>query len=215
MNSYQEIWEPKMENVMNEMMDLLKRHQIKDFRTIELFCADGSMICNRMAEKSISFIGYEINPDKEKEFKKNVKNGQFCCADSIKMMENLQEGEIGTYNLISTDAPCCVYGENYCEHFDVLKYIYKLIKKEEKVGCVFPVVIKPYDTEKQENREWMEKRQEFYKTADKDLDPEKVCDIYDAVFEKQNLQVIERCYTCRKYRNGEDWLYEYMYILKK
>lgn len=215
MNNNQEIWVPKIENVMEDMMDLLKRHNIKDFRTIELFSADGSMICNKMAEKSITFVGYEIDPDKEEAFKKNVKNGEFRCADSIKMLANLKEGEIGTYNLISMDAPCCVYGEDYCEHFNTIRYVYKLIKQGEKVGCVFPVVIKPYDTDKPENRVWIEKRKEFYNTADKNLDPEQICDIYDSVFEEQNIQVIERCYTCRKYRNGEDWLYEYMYVLKK
>lgn len=215
MSERETIWEAKSEDVIRDMLRLKDRYGIKEFKAIELYGGDGHTLSNRMAEHSVSFVGYDINPAKEEGFKGNVPNGEFRCCDSVKMMMQMQDDEIGTFNLISADAPICIYGEGYCEHFEILKYVHKLLKKGEKVLCVFPVTAKPYDTEKEENRAWMEKRAEFYGTGEKNLDLDAAYDIYDSVFKKQNLKVIERCYTCREYRNGVDWMYEYMYVLEK
>lgn len=209
------VWEPKSENVIRDMLELKEKYQIGDLRAIELYGGDGHTLSNKMAEESVSFIGYDINPEKEEGFKKNVVNGEFRCGDSVKLLTTMQEGEIGTFNLISTDAPICCYGENYCEHFEILNYVYKLMKKGEKVLCVFPVVPKPYDTDKAENGEWMKRRAQFYGTEERDLDLDKTFGVYDALFENQNLQVLERRYTCREYRNGVDWMYEYMYVAER
>ena len=215
MSEREAIWEAKSEDVIRNMLKLKTKYGIEEFKAIELYGGDGHTLSNKMAEQSASFIGYDINPDKEEGFKRNVVNGEFRCGDSVKMMRTMQDGEIGTYNLISTDAPICIYGEDYCEHFEILEYVYKLLERDRKVLCVFPVTVKPYDTEKEENSEWMKKRAEFYKTEGKNLDLDAVYDIYDGIFEKQGLKVIERCYTCREYRNGVDWMYEYMYVLVK
>lgn len=61
----------------------------------------------------------------------------------------------------------------------------------------------------------MERRKEFYATQENNLDLDKVYGIYDKIFEKQGLDVVDRLYTCRGHRNGIDWLYEYIYILEK
>ena len=81
--------------------------------------------------------------------------------------------------------------------------------------CVFPVLHVPYDIDKEENLAWMERRKQFYETQENNLDLDKVCDIYDKIFEKQGLNVVDRLYVCRGHRNGIDYLYEYAYILEK
>lgn len=215
MSNLDVIWEPKSDDVIKDILKLKDIHDIKEFRTIELYGGDGHTLSNKMAEQSVSFIGYDINPDKEQGFRQNVINGEFRCRDSVKMMMTMGDGEIGTYSLISTDAPICIYGEDYCEHFEIINYIYKLIASGEKVLYVFPVVPKPYDTEKKENAAWLKRRETFYRTVEKNLDLDKLFTIYDEIFEKQNLKVLQHSYTCREYRNEIDWMYEYMYVLNK
>ncbi len=214
-NNTETIWEAKREDVIRDMIKLKNKYGIGDFKAIELYGGDGHTLSNKMAEQSVSFVGYDINPDKAEGFRQNVPNGEFRCGDSVKMMKTMREGEIGFYNLISTDAPICIYGENYCEHFEVIEYIYKLLKQGERSLCVFPVVPKPYDTEKEENAKWMKRREKFYGTQNVNLDLNKVFDIYDELFKKQNLQIYEHCFTCREYRNNIDWMYEFMYVLEK
>lgn len=214
-NNLETVWEPKSENVIRDMVELKEKYGIGEFRAIELYGGDGHTLSNKMAEQSISFIGYDINPEKEEGFKQNVVNGEFRCGDSVKLMMTMKAGEIGTFNLISTDAPICIYGEDYCEHFEILNYVHKLLEKGEKVLCVFPVVPKPYNTDKEENGAWMKRREQFYRTKEINLDLEKIFAIYDELFESQNLQIFERKYTCREYRNGVDWMYEFMYVLEK
>ncbi|MDE7205438.1 MAG: hypothetical protein K2O91_26845 [Lachnospiraceae bacterium] len=216
MNSKEKvIWESKSEDVIETMLKLKEQYGIGEFRTIELYGGDGHTLSNKMAEQSISFVGYDIDPEKEVDFKKNVLNGEFNCKDSVKMMRTMKEGELGGYNLISTDAPICIYGEDYCEHFEIIQYIYKLINQGEIVLYVFPVVPKPYNTDKKENLAWLKRREEFYKTKDINLDLDNIYTIYDYILKKQKLRILERCYICREYRNGVDWMYEFMYVLEK
>lgn len=215
MNERETIWEAKGEDVIRKMLEIKNRYGIVTFRAIEMYGSDGHTLSDKMAGQCGSFVAYEINPEKEEGFRRNVPNGEFRCGDSVKMMRDMKEGEIGTYNLVSMDAPICIYGEDYCEHFEILNDTYKLLEQGEEALCVFPVVPKPYDAEKAENREWMKRRDEFYRTKSVNLDLESVYDIYDEIFSRQNLQIIDRDYVCREYRNGVDWMYEFMYVLEK
>lgn len=214
-NNKETIWEAKSEDVIQSMLELKEKYKVGELRAIELYGGDGHTLSNKMAEHCVSFIGYDINPEKEKGFKQNVANGEFRCGDSVKMMKTMKEGEIGSFNLVSVDAPICIYGEDYCEHFEILEYVYKLLKRGEKVLCGFPVVPKPYDTEKEENGAWISRRKAFYKTEDINLDLDKTYAIYDEIFNRQELRILERRYICREYRNGIDWMYEFMYVLEK
>lgn len=209
------ILEPKNENVMKGILKMREESSIGDLKSIELYASDGHLLSHKMAEQSIYFVGYEIDPSKEKGFKRNISNGEFRCGDSVEMMKTINDGEIGYYNLISVDAPICIYGDDYCEHFEIMNYVYKLIAPGEKVLCVFPVVPKPYDTDKKENAPWMKRRGLFYDTAEINLDLDKAVDTYNKVFETQGLQVLGNMYVCREYRNKIDWMYEYIYVLQK
>lgn len=215
MDSREIIWEAKSENVIKEMLMLKNKYGIDEFSAIELYGGDGHTLSNKMAEQSQFFIGYEINSAKEKGFKQNIPNGEFRCKDSVDMMITIKDEEIGTYNLVSMDAPICIYGNDYCEHFEIIRHVYKLLALNEKTLCVFPVVAKPYDTDKMENAAWLKRREIFYGTKDLSLDLNKTLEVYDAIFRKQNLKILERRFVCREFRNGVDWMYEYMYILEK
>ncbi len=209
------VWERRNEDIVNDLLKLKDKYHINEFNCVEIFCGDGSMLTAQIANVCASFAGYDIDPNKEELFKVNIPKGEFRCGDSVKMLMTMEDGAVGTYNLILADAFISIYGDNYCENFQALEYIYKLMKKGETTICVYPVAAKPYDTEKEENRAWMERRKAFYRTESTNLDLDKTFEIYDELFEKQKLQIIERRYTCRAYRNGVDWLYAFMYVLKK
>ena len=209
----QTVWLPKGADVLKGILKMKEKYGIGELKAIEFYAGDGHTLSNQMSEQCGSFVAYDIDPLKEDGFKKNVANGEFRLGDSVKMMITLNEGELGNYNLISADAPICIYGEDYCEHFEILNYVYKLVPEGEKAVCVFPVVPKPYDTEKKENAEWMRRRGAFYKTEDKNLDLEKAIVIYNDIFKRQGFQVMDSLYICREYRNGIDWMYEFVYVL--
>lgn len=209
------ILEPRYEDVMEGLLKMREENGIGKLKLIELYASDGHLISHKIAEQSSFFVGYEIDPSKEEGFRRNIANGEFRCGDSVKMMETIKDGEIGYYNLISVDAPVCIYGDDYCEHFETINYVYKLISPGEKVLCVIPVVSKPYDTDKKENAPWMKRRGLFYNTEEVNLDLDNAVQTYDQVFEKQGLHVLKNLYVCREYRNKIDWVYEYIYVLQR
>lgn len=209
------ILEPRNEDVMEGILKMREDTAIGELKSIELYASDGHILSHKIAEQSISFVGYEIDPSKEEGFRKNIANGEFRCGDSVKMMKTINDGEIGYYNLIGVDNPVCIYGDDYCEHFEIINYIYKLIAPGDKVLCVLTVVTKPYDTDKRENAPWMKRRGQFYNTVEINLDLDQTVEIYNQVFEGQGLQVLKNIYVCREYRNEVDWVYDYIYALQR
>lgn len=209
------VWESKGEDVVSHILKLKQKYEIGELHAIELYAGDGHTLSNKMAEHCISFVAYDIDPTKEAGFRKNVPNGEFRCKDSVDLVRGMCDGELGYFNMISADGPVCIYGNNYCEHFEVIKYVYKFIKGEEKVLCVFPVIVKPYDIDKPENFVWLKRREKFYGTKNQNLDLAQVPEIYDSIFKAQKLSIIDRRYICREFRNGLDWMYEFIYVLQR
>ena len=93
------------------------------------------------------------------------------------------------FDLILIDNPNNTYGLNgeYCEHFDILGNIVKLIDK--KAVVIFNVNRQPFNYSK--FPDWKKRRDEFYGIKDtENVSIEKLLTFYEAFFKKMRLKVI-------------------------
>ena len=138
---------------------------LENFKAIEIFGGEGvnDSIFSKYAKY---FEIWEIDSSLESELNKNVPNAKIKFCDSIKTLN--ENNDFGFFDLILIDNPMSVFGEKleYCEHFDVIKNIEKLIDKEAIV--IFLVNKKPFFSKKlkKKNILWRKRRQEFYGKVD-------------------------------------------------
>ena len=143
------------------IVDFLKEKvRLEDCKSIEIFGGEG-VNDSIFSKNTKSLEIWEIDSSLESELEKNVPNAKIRFCDSIK---NLNENnDFGFFDLILIDNPMSVFGKNfeYCEHFDVIKNISKLIDKEAIV--IFLINKKPFFKKNEEkNVIWKERRQIFY-----------------------------------------------------
>jgi len=87
------------------------------------------------------------------------------------------------------DNPQNCYGQNseYCEHFDVILKILKLLKKSGIL--IFNINKKPFNYQKFPN--WIKRRNEFYKLEDtSELKIDWLLDFYKKFFLRNNKKMI-------------------------
>jgi len=116
-----------------------------------------------------TFEIWEIDQKLKPQLEKRFPNSKIKICDSIEILKNSQK--IRKSDLILIDNPMSVFGMEknsvgYCEHFDVIKNIEKLIDKEAIV--IFLVNKKPFFSKKlkKKNILWRKRRQEFYGKVD-------------------------------------------------
>jgi hypothetical protein len=107
--------------------------------------------------------------------------------DSIK---TLQENEnLHSYDLILVDNPNNTYGPNgeYCEHFDILENIKKIIDK--KATVIFNVNRNPFNYS--DFPEWKKRREEFYQKMETEkMSINDLLRFYKEFFKKNGLETI-------------------------
>lgn len=141
--------------------------QLNKMDGIELFGRDGGWQTVTYANKLKSLEVWEIDLQFKEKLKKNLPNAKIKFLDSINEIKTKSTKELGKYNFIVIDNPQNCYGE-YCEHFDVLKNISKLINKEAII--IFNINLHPFNYEK--NQKWKSRRNKFYNnenTANMDI----------------------------------------------
>lgn len=194
-----------VDDCVNAIFNMVEVYSIKDLNVVELFCGDGTLFSGLMSKHCDSLVGYEIDPKKEHAFLQNVRNGVFICRDSVKMMQEAQEGELGTYHIITIDSPSCIYGNNYCESFEIVPNLYKILPNNEVSIIALDIIHVPYNIEI--NQEWINRRSQFYLTDGNVLDIEYAKDFYSQKLREQGVDVIEMKPVCREWRDGIDYFY--------
>ena len=125
---------------------------------------------------------------------KNFPNAKIKICDSIEILNKSQK--IRKFDLILIDNPMSVFGIKknsfeYCEHFDVIKNIKKLIDKEAIV--IFLVNKKPFFSKKlkKKNMLWRKRRQEFYGSIDtNNMSIQFLTSFYTELFKSLGLMTI-------------------------
>jgi len=154
---------------------------LENFKAIEIFGGEGvnDSIFSKYAKY---FEIWEIDSSLESELNKNVPNAKIKFCDSIKTLN--ENNDFGFFDLILIDNPMSVFGEKleYCEHFDVIKNISKLIDKETII--IFLVNKKPFfKKNQQKNIFWKKRRKLFYGNLDTtDLSIDFLLNFYKELF---------------------------------
>ncbi len=211
---------PRWEEATNELIHKLESKGIKfeNFNAIELFGRDGSWQTKLFAKKVKTLEVWEINKEFEKQLRENLPNSKVKIIDSIK---TLQENEnSSTFDLILMDNPNNTYGAcdnisvdgKYCEHFDILKNIGKLIDK--KAVIIYNVNRKPFNYLK--FPEWKKRRDEFYeKTDTEDMSIKSLVTFYEEFFKKIGFKTVFHVNVIRVFFKGIDTNYYFAFLLKR
>ncbi len=203
-----------IEDCTATIIDLAKRYISDPLITLELFGGTGQIFLKYLSLFCNKTIGWEIKGNLRKDFLTNVNNGCFVVKDTVLSLindsyENLEHDA----NIISIDNPLGLYGEQnqYCEHFDFISYLNKIVRRDTIVAI--NIVRKPYDYYK--HKKWKSIREKFYNTESSSLDMNKVIKKYLEVFEMQKLNVIDYKIVCREKKQNLDYFYMLILAVKK
>ena len=155
---------------MNYVVNFLKSEGIplEKLHAIEIFGGIGKTDAI-LAKNVKAFEIWEIDQKLKPQLVKIFPNAKIKICNSVDILNKSQK--IRKFDLILIDNPMNVFGTKknsfeYCEHFDVIKNIKKLIDKEAIV--IFLVNKKPFFSKKlkKKNALWRKRRQEFYGDVD-------------------------------------------------
>ena len=164
------------------IVDFLKEKvSLEECKSIEIFGGEG-VNDSIFSKNTKSFEIWEIDSSLKSELEKNIPNAKIRFCDSIK---NLNENnDFGFFDLILIDNPMSVFGEQfeYCEHFDIIKNISKLI--DEEAIIIFLVNKKPFfKKNEQKNIIWKKRRKSFYGNLNEtDLSMKFLLSFYEELF---------------------------------
>ncbi len=180
---------PRWNEATNELITKLEDKGInfENYSAIELFGRDASWQTKLFAKKVKTLEVWEINNEFEKQLKENLPESKVKIIDSIKTLK--ENDNFHSFDLILIDNPNNTYGLNgeYCEHFDILGNIVKLIDK--KAVVIFNVNRKPFNYSR--FPDWKKRRDEFYDIKDtENVSIEELLTFYEEFFKKMRLKVI-------------------------
>ena len=151
---------------INQVLDFLKTKSImlEKLNAIEIFGGTGQNDV-AVAVSVKTFEIWEIDGKLKPELEKKFPNAKIEICNSVDRLNQYQN--TSKFDLIMIDNPISVFGagknsSEYCEHFDMIKNVGKLIDKEAIV--IFLINKKPFffNKLKKKNELWRKRRQEFY-----------------------------------------------------
>ena len=189
--SEKKLFHSGMKNVVQYLLS--KNIKLGELNGIEIFGGTGETDIF-LAEKLKTFEIWEIDRSCFTELKKKFSKSKINICNSVEKLE--KEYDDSKFDIIIMDNPMNVYGPNnestkYCEHFDILKNIYKLINKEAIV--IFLVNKKPFFYNKlyEKNLIWKNRRKEFYGDIDvENINCSYLIKFYEEYFKKFKLETI-------------------------
>lgn len=164
---------------------------------LEVFAREGDWVAIKYASVVKSIEAWELNPIYLPQLRANIPHATIQNVDSIIHLAEVRN----KYGLISIDNPQGIYGNNYCEHFNVLEQIPRIITKTAAV--VFVLNHHPYDRrlyqsiKERDNygmegdviEQWFKRREQFYGVDARELSLEFVSAFYNEYFKKRGVKV--------------------------
>lgn len=168
---------------MGKILDRLEKEglDLSKMRALEVFAREGDWQTRVYADKVKSLEAWEIDPAFEKNLKKNIPHAKIKITNS--MVEIKKKDNFSKYDFIVIDNGQSCYGPNqeYCEHFEVVPQIARLLDKEGIL--IFNVNREPFGYDKLPL--WKARREEFYNSTKTDnMSIEWLLDFYQNLFKK-------------------------------
>ena len=152
---------------MKKICDRLQKEMNIDLRSmtaLEFFARDGSWQTSVFGNLVKEVHAWEIDPAFEEKLNDNLPEGsKIRIGDSYKIAT--QDSFKNMFDMIVFDNPQGCYGNDYCEHFDALKFL-PFLGKEDRVITVFNIKLSPYNFYSDRNKGWRERRSRFYGIED-------------------------------------------------
>src|SRR3989344_6827208 len=130
---------------MKKIVSKLKAKGIdlSQMKTLEIFAREGDWHTRSYADEVRSLDAWEIDPKFKKNLSKNLPNAKIKITDSIK--EIGRKSNFSKYDFIVIDNPQYCYGPKlkYCEHFEIIPRIAKLLNNEGLL--IFDINRKPFN----------------------------------------------------------------------
>ena len=211
---------PRWQEATNELIEQLEQRNVKlnNLKTLEIFGRKGDWQTTIFYKKVKMLEVWEINQEYEIDLKKNLPNTTIKIQDSIDVLEKYHD--LPKFDLILIDNPMNIFGsvnekiknKGYCEHFDIMKNIQKLIKSEAII--IFNVNRKPFDYNN--NPSWKLRRNEFYKIENtENMSIKFLLNFYKEFFQLLGFQT-EFCFNIiRVFYKNQDMTHYFVYKIKK
>ena len=191
--------------------------ELEKFNALEMFGRNGTWHTSFFADKVKSIEIWEIDKKWRKKLEKNFPNSKIKILDSIKTIK--EEESLEKFNLLLIDNPMNIFGQNqegskknYCEHFEILPEISKIIQDESLV--IFNINRCPFDYDKYPL--WEQRREKFYSnTNTNNMSLEFLHEFYANLFQKMGFRTIFYINTVRIFYFENDMIYYFAYYLKK
>lgn len=179
---------------------------------LEVFAREGDWQTTVYANKVKTLEAWETNPKFEEGLRRNLPMAKIRIIDSIKELQSNKDFQKYDFVVIDNPQGCFGSGEQYCEHFDVIKNIYKVLSDEAIV--IFNINKEPYDFDK--FSAWQRRRSEFYGVEDtSNLEIDFLLQFYKNFFSKSGYDT-DFCFNvCREKYKNEDYLHYFVFSLKK
>lgn len=188
---------------MQRIVNYLQKEKCIDLSkldAVEVFARTGDWVAKYYSDLVRSLEAWEIQKKYLDSLKKNLPNAIIRNVDSIKYMDICKN----KFNLINIDNPQGIYGNNYCEIFDVLEKINRIIIPTSTSVVIFLVNQNPYNVRNvnmifNDNygmndelfKTWYRRREKFYKINDASKLPDKfVYQFYFHFFDKLGFKYI-------------------------
>lgn len=198
---------------MRQLISVLQKHDtdLRNMTAIELFARGGDWHTMAYADEVRSLEVWEIDNRWELDLKKNLPKAKIKIIDTIETLRN--SVDLPKFDLIVIDNPMNQYGPSlnnvpqYCEHFEVLENIPKLISNEAIL--IFNINKKPINYEQWPL--WKKRREEFYGVLNTDnLEIDFLFEFYKKLFSELGFEVV--FYECVK---RHDYLDYFVYKIRK
>ena len=142
-------WKKGPKELISKLVE--KGVDLEKFTALEMFGRGGTWHTSFFANKVRSIEIWEIDKKWGKKLKNNFPNAKIRILDSIKTIK--EEESLTKFNLLLIDNPMNIFGQNqegsdknYCEHFEILSKISKIIQDESLV--IFNINRCPFDYDK-------------------------------------------------------------------
>jgi len=202
-----------MEIVLKQLQN--KGIKLNNLHTVEVFGRTGEWHTKVYADKVKSLEIWEIDSEWKKQLKKNFPNAKIRIIDSIKLIN--ESTNLPKYDFIIVDNPQNLFRSTklrarYCEHFEVLTKIDRLIDNYGII--VFNVNPKPFDYEKWPL--WKKRREDFYNINNtEEIEINFLTNFYVQFFNNIGLKTIFHFYVKRLTPNPKETIYYFTYFLTK
>jgi spermidine synthase len=145
---------------MKKILQILRRKSldVSKMRALEPFAKDGGWQTWAYADSVKTLDAWEIDPQYKKILKKKFPQAKVKITDSIQ--EFKKRNHFGKYDFIVIDNPMNCFGrkEEYCEHFNLVPAISRLL--DEEGILIFNVNKCPYNYKN--NLKMKQRREEYY-----------------------------------------------------